>query len=170
MKSGKYLSKAGQPKIVLCAVLVATFTGCASHADRPAQGSVYEEPAPRYAEPPPAIYVAPATVYVMPPGAYAAQPVVQDDYIYYPNYQVYYSSSRHQYAYREGSAWVSRPAPPGVTVSVLRASPSVKMDFHDSPENHHAAVVQKYPKNWSAAGSNEGQNSNPKDYPPNNGK
>ena len=106
----------------------------------------------------------------MPSTVYMAQPVVQDDYIYYPNYQVYYSITRHQYAYFEDRTWVSRAAPPGVTVSVLRASPSVKMDFHDSPENHHNVVVQKYPKNWSGPGSNQGQKTALKDYPPNNGK
>ena len=63
---------------------------------------------------------------------------VQDDYVYYPNYECYYSVSRHQYAYREGNAWVARPAPRGVSVNVLLASPSVKMDFHDSPAQHHA--------------------------------
>ena len=30
--------------------------------------------------------------------------VVQDDYVYYPQYECYYSVSRHQYAYREGNA------------------------------------------------------------------
>jgi len=35
--------------------------------------------------------------------------------------------------------WVSRPAPMGVSADVLLASPSVKMDFHDSPANHHEA-------------------------------
>jgi hypothetical protein len=84
--------------------------------------------------------------------------VVQDDYVYYPGYEVYYSSSRHQYAYREGRAWVSRPAPRGVSANVLMASPSVRMDFHDSPAQHHAAVVKQYPKNWSPPGSNQGQN------------
>ena len=74
-----------------------------------------------------------------------------------PNYQVYYSSSRHQYAYLEGNAWVARPAPRGVSVNVLMASPSVKMDFHDSPANHHAAVVKQYPKNWTPSGSNQGR-------------
>ena len=64
--------------------------------------------------------------------------VAQDDYVYYPNYECYYSVSRRQYAYREGNAWVSRPAPRGVSVDVLMRSPSVKMDFHDSPANHHA--------------------------------
>jgi hypothetical protein len=32
------------------------------------------------------------------------------------------------------------------------------MDFHDSPAQHHAAVVKQYPKNWKPSGSNQGQN------------
>jgi hypothetical protein len=146
MNFGKHLISAGRPGLGSGAALLLTLTGCMDNTvNRPAQGSAYVEP----------------TI------VYAAQPVVQDDYIYYPAYQVYYSNNRHQYAYREGNTWVSRPAPPGVTVSVLRASPSVKMDFHDSPEYHHATVVQKYPKNWSVPGANAGQKIAPKDYPPN---
>jgi hypothetical protein len=79
-------------------------------------------------------------------------PVMQDNYVYYPRYGVYYNSSRREYAYQDRGAWVSRPAPNGVSVGVLRASPSVKMDFHDSPDKHHAAMVQKYPKNWAPPG------------------
>jgi hypothetical protein len=67
-------------------------------------------------------------------------------------YGVYYNSSRHQYAYQDRGAWVSRTAPSGVSADVLRASPSVKMDFHDSPAKHHAEMVQKYPKNWAPPG------------------
>jgi malate synthase len=89
--------------------------------------------------------------------------VVQDDYVYYPDYEVYYSSSRHEYAYREGSAWVSRPAPRGVTVNVLLASPSVRMDFHDSPANHHAEVVRQYPKNWKPSAPKQAPKENQKD-------
>jgi hypothetical protein len=37
------------------------------------------------------------------------------------------------------------------------------MDFHDSPANHHAAVVKQYPKNWAPPGSNQGRNDNRKD-------
>ena len=77
----------------------------------------------------------------------------QDDYVYYPNYGVYYSNSRHEYAEQEGGGWVSRPTPHGVSEDVLRRSPSVNMDFHDSPANHHAEVVQKYPKNWTPSGA-----------------
>src|ERR1022692_3929974 len=148
MNAGKLLFRTGKAGFGSCAVLLMTLTGCANNnANRPAQPSVYAEP--------PAL----GSVFV-----------VQDEYVYYPTYQVYYSNNRHQYAYREGNTWVARPAPPGVPVAVLRASPSVKMDFHDSPENHNADVVQKYPKNWSSPGSNQGQNTNPKDYPAHNGK
>ena len=49
--------------------------------------------------------------------------VVQDDYVYYPQYEVYYSSSRHQYGYRDGNAWVWRPEPPHVGINVLLGSP-----------------------------------------------
>jgi hypothetical protein len=75
--------------------------------------------------------------------------VVPDDYIYYPGYQVYYSNHRHQYIYRDGHSWVSRPAPPHVSVDVLAKSPSVRLDFHDHPSVHHATVVRQYPKRWA---------------------
>ena len=76
--------------------------------------------------------------------------MLQDDYVYYPSYGVYYNGYRHQYYYQDQGAWVSRPGPPGISVDVLLASPSVHMDFHDSPEHHHDAMVQRYPRNWSA--------------------
>jgi len=92
----------------------------------------------------------------------AAGVVVQDDYVYYPSYQVYYSSYRRQYVYQDGRAWVSRPAPPRVSLDVLFASPSVQLDFHDSPSIHNTAVVRQYPKHWKPSGSNpnHGQGNN----------
>lgn len=126
-------------------LLVAGLTGCAAQGIRPVPGSVYIEPNATFA--------------------------VADDYVYYPGYECYYSASRNQYAYREGNAWVARPAPRGVTVNELRASPSVKMNFHDSPANHHAAVAQQYPKNWKPSGANPGPQGDHKDNQPggNNG-
>ena len=138
MNDKKLFIQTNKVGFVLCAALLGTLTGCVGYVDGPRTG----------------VYVAPPVV------------VVQDDYIYYPGYQVYYSSSRHEYAYREGRTWVSRPAPRGVSVDVLVASPSVRMDFHDSPANHHAAVVKQYPKNWAPPGSNQGRNNdNRKDNP-----
>jgi hypothetical protein len=133
MNNKKLFFRADKVGCLVGAVFLLTLTGCVGYVDRPPQGSVY---------------VAPPVV------------VVQDDYVYYPDYEIYYSSSRHQYAYLEGGAWVSRPAPPGVTVNVLMASPSVRMDFHDSPANHHAAVVKQYPGNRAQPGSNQGRNNN----------
>ena len=129
MNNKKLFFKTDKVGFVLCAALLGTLTGCVGYVDGPRAGY--------YAEP--------------------SVAVVQDDYVYYPGYQVYYSSSRHQYAYQEGRAWVSRPAPRGVSVNVLLASPSVRMDFHDSPAQHHAAIVRQYPKNWAPPGSNQGQ-------------
>jgi hypothetical protein len=79
--------------------------------------------------------------------------VLEDDYVYYPGCEVYYSSNRHQYMYRDGRDWVTRATPPHVAVNVLLGSPSVRVDFHDSPAQHHAAVVKSYPKNWKPAGN-----------------
>ena len=118
-------------ELVLCVALLGSLTGCVGYVDGPRAGY--------YAEP-------------------AGVVVEQDDYVYYPSYECYYSVSRHQYAYREGNAWVSRPAPRGVSANVLQASPSVKMNFHDSPAQHHAEVVKQYPKNWKPASANQGQN------------
>jgi len=135
MDNKKIFFKADKAGFVLGAVLLVTLTGCVAYVDGPRAG-IQVEP------------------YVF---------VTQDDYVYYPGYEVYYSSSRRQYAYLEGGAWVSRPAPRGVSVNVLLASPSVRMDFHDSPAHHHAAMVRKYPRNWAPPGSNQGQKENRKD-------
>jgi len=119
------------------ALLGTLMAGCVGYVESPRQGSVQVEPDATFA--------------------------AQDDYVYYPQYECYYSVSRHRYAYREGNAWVARPAPRGVSPEVLRASPSMKMDFHDSPAQHHATVVRQYPKNWSPAGAEPGQKDKRKD-------
>jgi hypothetical protein len=132
MNDKQLFLKADKIGLALAAAILVTLTGCVGYVDGPRAGIGVEAP----------VFVA------------------QDDYVYYPNYECYYSVSRHQYAYREGNAWVARPAPRGVSVDVLMRSPSVKMDFHDSPANHHAAVVKQYPKNWKPSGSNQGRNDN----------
>lgn len=98
-----------------------------------------------------------ARVYAPAPSVYV-EAGVPDDYVYYPSYQVYYSPNRHHYIYRDGRAWVSRPAPPRVSAEVLFASPSVRLDFHDHPSNHHTTIVRQYPKHWTPPGENRGRN------------
>jgi len=120
-------TKCSKIRLGLCAVLLGALTGCVGYVDGPGYASGYAPPPPVYVE---------------------GGVVVQDDYVYYPRYQVYYSSNRRQYMYQDGRSWVSRPAPPRVSVDVLFASPSVRLDFHDSPSIHHSTVVRQYPKNW----------------------
>jgi hypothetical protein len=117
---------------VIGTVLLGALTGCIGYVDGPPQARAYSPPPPVYLD---------------------SGIVVQDNYVYYPGYQVYYSGNTRQYVYLEGRSWVSRPAPPHVSVDVLFASPSVRLDFHDSPSIHHAAVVRQYPKHWAPPGS-----------------
>ena len=74
--------------------------------------------------------------------------VDQDDYVYYPGFEVYYNNTRHQYVYQNGRTWVNRPQPPEAWARALSGSPYVHVDFHDAPERHHFETVRTYPKNW----------------------
>jgi len=122
---------------VLCAALLGALGGCVGYVDRAPEARAYGPPPPLYVE---------------------SGVVVQDSYLYYPDYQVYYRGNTHQYLYLEVRSWVSRPAPPRVSAEVLFASPSVRLDFHDSPAIHHAAVVRQYPKHWAPGGSGHNNN------------
>ena len=122
----------------LCVAAVGAQTGCIGYVERPRAERVHVE--------------TPETRIVF-----------EDDYVYYPGYEVYYSNSRRQYIYLEGRSWVTRPAPPRVSVDVLFASPSVRLDFHDAPAHHHAALVRQYPRNWAPPGPNHGPQENRKD-------
>ena len=113
--------------LVLCATVLPVLVGC------------YVEPGRR-------------SMRERPPSGYVEGGVIfDDDYVYYPDYEVYYSSRRHSYVYLDGRNWVTREAPPRVRVDVLLASPSVHVDFHDAPSQHHSAIVQQYPRNWKPA-------------------
>jgi hypothetical protein len=137
MINKKLFRKASKIGFVLSAVLVAALIEWANSAN--AGGVEITLPAP-------VVVVAPPVVVVAPPVA------VEDDYVYYPSYGIYFNSHLHQYAYLRDGAWVTQPKPYGVSADVLLASPSVHMDFHDSPANHHADMVRKYPKDWKGSG------------------
>ena len=130
-------TKCSKIGFVLGTTLLGALTGCVGHVDGPRHASV---------------------ICTAPTGVRGERSrALQDDYVYYPGYQVYYSSNRRQYVYLEGRSWVSRPAPPRVSADVLFASPSVRLDFHDSPSIHHASVVRQYPKHWAPPGSSHGK-------------
>jgi hypothetical protein len=129
MINKKLLFTSGKAGLLPGSVLLVMLTGCVGYVDGPSAG----------------VYVAPPVVEVSAPA----------DYIYYPGYDVYFNSSRNQYAYLDGGVWVSRPAPIGVSIDVLMASPSVRMDFHDSPANHNADMVRAYPRSWAPPGGRQ---------------
>jgi hypothetical protein len=135
MKNHMEFRRAGLASLAFgSATLLAALNACSR--DQPPQSTVVVQ------SPPAAVQVVQAP----------AEVVMQDDYVYYPQYEVYYSSSRHQYGYRDGNAWAWRPEPAHVSLNVLLGSPSVRMEFHDSPERHHENVVRSYPHNWSPPG------------------
>jgi hypothetical protein len=147
MKNKKLCLKTNGVGFVLGAALLTMLTANTGYADGLRVGIVVSPP----------VVVAPPVV------------VVQDDYIYYPQYGIYYNSHRRQYANLENGVWVMQPAPQGVSVGVLLASPSVRMDFHDSPANHHAEMLRKYPKNWRRDDAHQDRKENVKDSGPDHG-
>src|SRR3954465_14551242 len=72
----------------------------------------------------------------------------EDDYDYYPGYEVYYARNRHEYVYRDGNRWVHSATYPRASSQVLLSAPSVRLDFRDSPERHHDEVIRRYPRDW----------------------
>ena len=126
-------SKIGFIGFVCGTAVLTALTGCLGYVDNPRGGAVYVEP---------------------PPSVYVEAQVAEPDYVYYPGYQVYYGRNTHRYVYLEGRSWVSRPAPPRVSVDVLLASPSVRLEFRDHPSIHNAAVVRQYPKHWAPPSPN----------------
>jgi hypothetical protein len=119
------------------ATLLTVLTGCIGYVEGPSHSRVYASSPPMYVE---------------------SGVTFQDDYVYYPSYQVYYSSTRRQYIYQQNHAWVTRATPPRVSAEVLIASPSVRLNFHDAPAAHHASIVRQYPKKWAPPASTRGNN------------
>jgi hypothetical protein len=97
--------------------------------------------------PPPPTAAAPTTV-VAPPTTVVEEPPVADGLVYYPDYEVYYDPVGAVYWSYSGGAWVSGPAPIGVSLDVLLHAPSAHMNFRGSPAEHHAEVVRQYPHGW----------------------
>jgi hypothetical protein len=159
MNNKKLFLKTNKVGFALAAVLMAALTESAGYAGGVSIGIDVI---------PPVVVVAPPVV--APPVVVAPVVVVQDDYVYYPDYGIYYNSGRHQYYYLRGDAWVLAPAPEGVAVDVLLASPSVHMDWHDSPANHHKEMLQKYPKNWKPADVHQDRKDDQKDAAPDHDK
>jgi len=84
---------------------------------------------------------------------------IQPNWVYYPAYETYYSSNYQQYIYRDTrfpdprfpdtNVWVISEEPMApATAEMLQATPTVEMQFHDSPMAHHAEIAREFPRNW----------------------
>ena len=154
--------------IGLFAGLLGILTGCiapgppppdqrADYSAQPPPRADYAPPPSREAplRPPPGEYVPAPTVVETPPTGTVVPDnatVSQDEYVYYPNYEIYYNPHRRVYTYREGGAWLTAPEPPHIGIDVLLGAPSVHLNFHDAPRFHHEAVIRQYPRHWAPPG------------------
>jgi hypothetical protein len=81
----------------------------------------------------------------------------EDDYDYYPGYEVYYARNRHEYVYRDGNRWVRSASYPRANSQVLLSAPSVRVEFRDSPERHHDEIIRRYPHDWRRDRDHDGR-------------
>ena len=136
--------------VLLGVFALGALSGCIIYVEDPPTARRYGSPAP--------------TVIV------EDETVGPDDYIYYPDYEVYYALNRREYYCLEGNAWVWRASPWGISGDWLRRSPGVRMDFHDRPEHHHPRVAQQYPRtrrhDVAPSDPRAGQPNEPRDRPP----
>jgi hypothetical protein len=94
-------------------------------------------------------YGRPVPVNAQMTGAYN-QPVygqpayAGDDYVYYPDSEVYYSPAHRDYVYWERDRWAHHSAPPRAW---NQSSLSVHVNFGNDPWNHHNEVIRRYPRN-----------------------
>ena len=76
------------------------------------------------------------------------QMVQEPVYVYYPDYEVYYDNANRDYIYYDGRSWITTRRPRREWGRNFSRSPSVHLEFHDSPSHHHADVVRRYPRHW----------------------
>jgi len=93
-----------------------------------------------------------AYVLAVHPSAAQLQAVrgVQPDYVYYPDYEIYYSRNYQRYVYRDRDAWLIRGEAPALYADVLPAARFARMNFPDDPWRHHGEVTQLFPRHSGA--------------------
>jgi hypothetical protein len=69
-----------------------------------------------------------------------------DDYIYYPDSEVYFSPRDGDYVYWDGGRWSHHRQPPR---DWNRSSVSVHLNFGGDPWVHHNDVIRRYPRTWN---------------------
>ncbi len=89
-----------------------------------------------------------AYVLAVHPSAAQLQAVrrVQPDYVYYPDYEIYYSRNYQRYIYRDNDVWLIRAEAPVLYAAVLPTARFAPMSFHDDPRRHHDEIARIFPR------------------------
>ena len=68
------------------------------------------------------------------------------EYVYYPDYEVYYSRNHGLYVFRYNYGWMTQTEPPPLAPGVLENARSVAMSRHfEDPIAHHEEISRMYP-------------------------
>lgn len=68
--------------------------------------------------------------------------VAQQDYVYYPTHNVYYSRGADNFRVYEGNRWVTVNTPRNVNRQRVLATESVSIAQYGTPERHYTEYVQ----------------------------
>ncbi len=68
--------------------------------------------------------------------------VAQQDYVYYPTHNVYYSRGADNFRVYEGNRWVTVTTPRNVNRQRVLATESVSIAQYGTPERHYTEYVQ----------------------------
>lgn len=68
---------------------------------------------------------------------------VQSDYLYYPEYDIYYNRNTREFLSVENNRWVVRDYPRHVSPDRIFATRAIRLDGYDSPEHHRNTYYQQ---------------------------
>jgi len=85
---------------------------------------------------------------------------VQSEYLYYPEYDLYYNRNTREFLSVENNRWVARTNPRNVSANRVFATRAVSLDGYDSPQHHRNIYYQqnRYESGRPAADPNRGWN------------
>lgn len=77
---------------------------------------------------------------------------VWPEFVYYPDYEVYYSRNYELYVFRLNSGWMTQSWPPDLPAGTLERARAVPMEYHFSdPFSHHQDIARQYPPHQASA-------------------
>jgi hypothetical protein len=74
---------------------------------------------------------------------YENRTTAQNQYLYYPDYDLYYNRNTGDFISFENNRWIARKSPRNVSSDRLFASRSVSLQGYDTPEQHRAMYYRQ---------------------------